>query len=168
VIEVVVGEVVKPHGVRGDVVIEPHTDEAGVRFAAGAVLTAAGRRLTVKTCRAQGGRLVVGFAGISTRNDAESMTGTMLTAEVPETERPAGADEFYDRHLVGLEVRLADGSVVGCVTEVMHGPAQDILAIDTPAGERLVPFVSELVPVVDLDAGVVTVAAIPGLLSETD
>jgi 16S rRNA processing protein RimM len=80
-------------------------------------------------------------------------------------ERPDQPEEYYDRQLVGLRVLDAAGTEVGRVTGVAHLPAQDLLEIDTGAGEALVPFVSELVPDVDLDQGLLRLADVPGLLA---
>ena len=86
--------------------------------------------------------------------------------DVDPDELPEEDDEYYDRQLVGLEAVLADGTVVGLVSQVVHMPAQDVLAIATTSGERLVPFVSELVPSVDLAAGRVELVDLPGLLDD--
>jgi len=167
--DVVVGAIVKPHGVRGAVVVESHTDEPK-RFAVGATVLAGdeNRRLTVRTTRPQGGRLVVEFDQITTRDEAESLVGNTLTATVPADERPDDDAEYYDRHLIGLMAQLPDGAQIGKVIDVLHGVVQDILVIETSAGERLVPFVEALVPDVDLAAGRLTVAEVPGLLEDEE
>lgn len=166
--EVIVGRVVKAHGVRGAVLVESHTDEPGRRFAAGAVVAceADGRQWTVQSSHPQGNRLVVVLDGLTTRNEAETLAGVVLTARVPRDEQPFDQAEYYDRHLVGLAVATPDGQVRGRVAEVMHGPAQDILVVRTAGGDKLVPFVEALVPQVDLAAGSLTVADLPGLLDE--
>jgi len=167
-VDVIVGKVVKAHGTRGDVVVELHTDEPERRFAAGSAVEVAliGRRLTVRQRRHLDGRLVVSFAGVVTRNEAESLVGAELSATVPADQRPADKAEYYDRHLIGLAVRRQDGQPAGVVVEVTHGVAQDILVVETHVGRRLVPFVDALVPTVDVDAGYITVADMPGLLDE--
>jgi len=167
--DVVVGVIVKPHGVRGAVVVESHSDEPK-RFAIGSTVFAGDEKrcLTVRTARPQGGRLVVEFDQITTRNAAESLVGHTLTATVPADGRPDDDAEFFDRHLVGLVAQLPDGKQVGRIVDVMHGVAQDILVVATPTGERLVPFVEALVPSVDLAAGRVTIADMPGLLEDDE
>ena len=168
-VDVIVGVIVKPHGVRGGVIVDSHTDEPS-RFATGAevVIENNHRRLTVRAARPQGSRLVVDFDEVTNRDEAERLVGATLLATVPADERPADDTEFFDRHLVGLAAVLRDGAEVGRVTDVMHGPAQDVLVITTPAGERLVPFVEALVPSVDLAAGRLTIADVPGLLRDED
>jgi 16S rRNA processing protein RimM len=58
--------------------------------------------------------------------------------------------------------------VVGEVISVLHPPGQDLLEIRTATEVRLVPFVAALVPEVDLEGGVLTVADLAGLLSEDE
>lgn len=177
--QVVVGRIGKAHGIRGEVSVEPRTDEPDRRFAVGSVLaTEAPRggvphgpgrptRLTIRTVRWHQSRLLVTFAEIPDRTAAETARGLLLVATVTAEERPEDPEEFYDHQLVGLRVVTTDGAEVGTLAEVVHGSAQDLLVVRTEDGrEVLVPFVSALVPVVDLDAGRIEVADRPGLLSE--
>lgn len=167
-IEVVVGVVGRAHGLGGETVVEVRTDEPERRFATGRELRAEGtdRRLLVASRRDHSGRLLVRFAGVGDRSAAEALRGIRLVTDVPADERPAEPEEFYDRQLVGLTVLDATGARVGRVSGVAHLPAQDLLEVDTPGGERLVPFVQTLVPVVDLAAGVLHLAEVPGLLAD--
>ncbi|MFC7621041.1 ribosome maturation factor RimM [Microlunatus sp. GCM10028923] len=169
-VEVLVGVVGRAHGIRGDVAVEPRTDEPEVRFAAGRAVRIEGspRRLTVVTARDHSGRLLVRFDEVDDRNAAEALRGVRLVVDVDPADRPDRPEEYYDRQLVGLRVLDAGGSEVGRVTGVAHLPAQDLLEIDTGTGEALVPFVTELVPEVDLDQGLLRLADVPGLLSDED
>ena len=168
-VEVTAGLVGRAHGVRGEVNIEVRTDEVERRFASGAVLyTEAGAALTVARARNASGRLIVAFDEVPDRNAAEALRGSELLARVPADEAPSGAEEYFDRQLVGLKVRDAAGVASGTVREIMHAPAQDILVIDTPDGERLVPFVAALVPTVDLGDGYLQLADVGGLLSDLE
>lgn len=84
------------------------------------------------------------------------------------SESPAEDDEFYDHQLVGLEARV-NGSRIGTVAEVLHLPAQDVLAVDLDSGRQvLVPFVEQFVPLVDPDAGIVHIEPVEGLLEDED
>jgi 16S rRNA processing protein RimM len=171
-VEVVVGVVGRAHGLRGDVAVDLRTDEPEVRFARGSVLGTEGSTstLTVAAMRAgAAGRLVVRFEEAPDRTAAEGLRGRVLTATVDAQQRPAGDDpeEFYDRQLRGLRVLDASGHEVGVVSEVIHLPSQDMLAVTTDAGERLVPFVADLVPRVDLAAGTAQLSpAADGLLDD--
>lgn len=173
-IEVLVGRIGKPHGIRGDVTVDVRTDEPERRFAVGSVLQArppqgsafAHRALTVATSRWHQGILLVTFEELPDRNAAETARGVTLHLEIPADESPEDPDEFYDHQLVGLAVADVDGTPLGEVTGLLHGGAQDILAIRTPDGrEALVPFVKALVPEVDIAGGRLVVADRPGLVS---
>ncbi|MGH3509455.1 MAG: ribosome maturation factor RimM [Nocardioidaceae bacterium] len=178
-LRVVVGRIGRAHGLRGEVSVEPRTDEPERRFAAGATLATQspngdpaghGRpaMLTVAGTRWHQDRLLVRFAEVADRNAADVVRGLLLAADVNPTERPADPDEYYDHQLVGLEVVTDNGGRVGEVVEVVHGPVQELLAIRTDVGELLVPFVEALVPEVDLVRGRVVVADHPGLLAPLD
>jgi 16S rRNA processing protein RimM len=122
----------------------------------------------VASTRWHAGRLLVGFAGLDDRTAAEAVRGVRLVVDVDPDERPEDPGEYYDRQLVGLEVRTAEGAPMGEVVAVLHLPAQDVLEVRTADGPRLVPFVADLVPEVDLEHQVLTVADRAGLLAEID
>jgi 16S rRNA processing protein RimM len=151
-------------------VVELRTDEPERRFAAGQILREEGgsRCFTVRSIRDHSGRLLVRFAELVDRADAEAVRGTLLIAAVEPDEQPAESGEFYDRQLIGLRATTTDGADIGKVGSVLHLPAQDVLEIETATGPRLVPFVEALVPDVDLDAGRLTVVDIAGLLDDQD
>lgn len=164
-VEVLVGRVGKPHGVRGEVTVDVRTDEPELRFAPGAVLRTPSGTLTVDSTRWHQGTLLVRFAELDDRNAAEAARGVVLSLEVAADEVPEDPDEYYDHQLVGLAARDLDGTHLGEVSAVVHG-AQDLLRIRTPDGrDALVPFVAALVPEVDLAAGHVVVADRPGLVT---
>lgn len=169
-IEVVVGVIGRAHGIRGDVAVDVRTDEPDLRFSDGAVLRVEnGRRtFTVESSREHSGRLLVRFAELADRTAAEAVRGTVLVVDVDPAEVPADEDEYYDRQLVGLRAVAADGTEIGPVVSVLHLPSQDTLEIKTADGLRLVPFVTAVVPRVDLAAGELHLADLPGLLAEQD
>jgi 16S rRNA processing protein RimM len=172
-VEVVVGRIGKPHGLRGEVTVEVRTDEPERRFAVGTTLRAepprgsASGRTTVEVVSARWHQatLLVRFAELADRTAAEGARGTMLLADVPADQTPDDPDEFYDHQLVGLRVEDLDGAAIGEVTGVVHG-AQDLLEVRASDGRpTLVPFVAALVPEVDVAAGRLVVADRPGLVA---
>jgi 16S rRNA processing protein RimM len=163
---VVVGRIGPAHGLRGEVFVEPRTDEPERRFAAGAQLHAAGGPLTVAASRIHSGRLVVQFEEIADRNAAEASRGTELSVAIDPEEMPEDPEEFYDHQLVGLRVETTTGEVVGELERVEHNAAQDLLVIRTPEREVLFPFVTALVPEVDVPGGRIVIDDQPGLLDE--
>jgi 16S rRNA processing protein RimM len=163
-VQVVIGRITRAHGLRGELGVEVRTDEPERRFAPGSSVVCGDRRLTVASARHHSGKLVVAFREVPDRTAAEALHGRTLEAEIDPAELPDDEDEYYDHQLVGLDVRLGD-EVVGRVTGILHLPAQDTLTIAVDDREVLVPFVTELVPEVDVRAGHLTVTtAVQGLL----
>lgn len=166
--QVVVGVVGRPHGVRGQVFIDVRTDEPARRFQRGAKLQlSSGETVTIGTVTWQRGRLLLTFDGVPDRTAVEQLRGQQLLVDVPVDERPSEPEEYFDRQLVGLRVLDHAGDEVGEVAQVLHLPAQEVLLVRThDGGERMVPFVSALVPDVDLVAGHVRLADVGGLLED--
>ena len=166
---VVVGRIGKAHGIRGDVTVEVRTDEPERRFAPGSTLfTHDNTPLVVADARDHSGRLLLRIEGVNDRNAAEELRGQFLEAEVDEDETPSDDDEFYDRQLVGLRAVGIDGAELGTVSEIVHLPGHDLLAVTTPEGEVLVPFVHEIVTEVDLLDGTVTIDPPGGLFDDVE
>jgi 16S rRNA processing protein RimM len=170
----VVGRVLRPHGVRGEVSVEVLSDAPG-RFAPGTPLAlgdpdtpggdagAGLRPLVVVAARHHQGRLLVSFHGIEDRSAADPLRGGLLSIPV-EAARPLQPGEFWAHQLVGLPVHDRDGAARGTIADVQPGAAHDLLAVVLPGGgTALVPAVAALVTV-DLEAGRVVVDALPGLL----
>lgn len=169
---VLVGRVLRAHGLRGDVLVDPSTDEPRRRFAAGARLSLrdaddADRGTAEVVAGTPHGRYWrVRFRGVHDRSTAERLRGRGLyvdTAALPRSDDP---EDFHDADLIGLAVVTVDGRSVGEVSDVLH-PAQDVLVVDRPdAPPAYVPFVRALVPTVDVEAGRLVVDPPPGLLEE--
>ncbi|MDP9442994.1 MAG: ribosome maturation factor RimM [Actinomycetota bacterium] len=166
--DVVIGRIGRPHGIRGEVSVEVRTDEPDRWFTIGAVLATdpvGAGPLTVRRVRRHGDRLLLMFQQVPDRGAAEGLRGVLLTADVDQGAWPDDPEEFHDRQLVGLCVHDQHGHDVGEVVAVLHAPAHELLVVRRKDGaEALVPFVRALVPDVDLDTGRVVVADRPGLL----
>jgi 16S rRNA processing protein RimM len=162
----VVGQIGRAHGVRGDVSVAPRTDDPQERFAAGVVLRTdpiGAGPLTVQDSWMHSGRLIVHFVGVDDRNGVEALRGTQLLVARTELPPLVDPDDFYDSDLVGLRAIDPDGAALGTVSEVIHAPGSDLLALQHEGREHLVPFVRQIVPEVDLSAGTVTIVAPDGL-----
>lgn len=164
-----IGRIGRAHGIRGDVAVATSTDDPDARFAPGARIAtqpAEAGPLEVESARWHSGRLLVRFVGISDRTKAETIKGLVLVVDSDDLPPIDEADEYYDHQLIGLHAETSDGAAIGEITDVVHGPAGELLVIDRDGREVLVPFVTELVPTVDLVARRVTVTPQPGLLDE--
>jgi 16S rRNA processing protein RimM len=177
-----VGQILRAHGIRGEVLVDVRTDEPAERFAVGSVLvtdsTAVRRlapvpanawqvpaQLTVESVRPHQGRLLVVFDGIYDRNMAEDLRGVLLCVDSAVVAPSDDPDEFNDHELVGLTAVDVDGQPLGEVVRVDHAPASELLVLRRPDGHTaLVPFVKAIVPEVDLAAGRVVLTPPEGLL----
>ncbi len=167
-----VGRLVKAHGLKGALKVELYTDAPERRFTPGASFTLQvpeasswhGKTLTLSELRWYNAQPVAFFEGVTDREAAESLVKAILWIDQADNE-PAEDDAWYDFQLVGLRA-VRDGVEVGTIVRVDHLPAQDLLAVRTPDGEVLVPFVAAIVPVVDVAAGAVTLTPPPGLFEE--
>jgi 16S rRNA processing protein RimM len=153
-----VGRIGRAHGILGEATIEVRTDEAEDRFAIGVVLeTDSHGELTVVSARVHNGILLLGFQGIEDRNSIEALRNELLYAEVDIQAPGIDEDDYHVLQLVGCTAYLVDGDEFGTVTDVLNLPGQDVLAIKSADGEVLIPFVRQLVPVVDIKAKRMTV-----------
>ena len=150
------------HGLRGEVILDVRSDDPEV-LAPGASLEIAGRgaALTVRSVRVHKDRVLVSFEECGSREDAEALRGARLLVEEHEEE-----DAWYPHQLKGLAARTPGGEDLGTVTGLTPGAAQDLLLVKTPAGTVMVPFVTQLVPTVDVEGGVVIIDAPPGLFDD--
>lgn len=161
-----IGRIGKPHGVRGWVTVTPTTDDPELRFAAGQVVIVNGVQVGILDSRI-GRPLAIHLDGVEDRNEAEALRGAWLYVDPTDDSAPDDG-EFYDHQLEGLVVRV-DGTDVGRVSQVLHLPGQDLLAVHTDDGrEVLVPFVEQIVPNIDLPAGIIDVSGAEGLFDDED
>lgn len=170
-----VGRLVKAHGLKGAFKLELYTDDPDGRFVAGSSFTLQvpesspwhGRELTVREFRWMNSHPVVFFEGVDDRSSAEALVKAILWIDQDTEAAPTEEDAWYDHQLVGLDV-VRDGAVIGRVARVDHFPAQDLLIV-RPSGEDrevLVPFVSAIVPEVDIAGGRVVVTPPTGLFED--
>lgn len=171
-----VGRLVKAHGLKGALKLELYTDDPAGRFVPGAEFTLQvpeasewhGKSITVREHRVMNGSSVVFFEGVEDRTAAEGLVKAILWIDQDDATEEPEDDAWYDHQLTGLDV-VRDDVVVGRVIRVEHLPAQDLLIVRPAAGsgsEIMVPFVSAIVPTVDVAAGRIVVTPPAGLFEE--
>jgi 16S rRNA processing protein RimM len=162
-----VGRVAKPHGLRGDVVVNPETDFVAERFRPGARVwtrSADGeQQLTIASARVQNGRPVVAFEGLSDIDAAQRLAG--LELRVPEESlQPLRPGHYYAHQLVGCAVETVAGDPVGMVVRVDRGAGGSQLVVEGPRGEILVPLVGNICVGIDVVARTIRIQPPEGLL----
>lgn len=165
----VVARFIKPHGLRGDVLVYPMTDDPEEAFAPGRVLrpvtedaTVVGKELVVQRSRAYQRRWLLSFAGVESRSEVESWPPCFLGARASELRAP-GEDEMYIHELPGSEV-VEHGKMIGTVRELIDGAGQQYLVVDREGGECMIPFRDPIVTRIDRQARRIEVDLPPGLL----
>ncbi len=167
---VTVGTVVKPHGIRGEVVVDPQTDRPE-RFEVGTVLHGEGADYTIAASRPHKGRMLVAFEGVPDRNAAEELRDLELTADPLDVDQH---ETYLTSELTGMRVVHDDGRDLGTVTAVIELPTSveyDLLEVTRDDGsEWLLPAVGEYVAIDVDETGtellVVTEHAPPGLVDD--
>lgn len=172
--ELVVGRVVKAHGIGGEVVVEVRTDDPAARFAPGNALRAkksrggaAVRNYVVAGAREHGARLLVRLDGVDDRNAADALRGCVFVVDSDDLPPIDEADTYYDHQLEGLKIRTTAGQDIGVIVEVLHTAGGELLAVkrSDDGDELLVPFVSAIVTSVSLEQGTVEIDPPEGLLN---
>lgn len=160
----IIGRVARPHGVQGEVSVEPYTDQPE-RFTwlktiyVGEVTP---RPVGVESVRFHQGRVLLKLAGYDDRQAAESLRFQWL--QVPEAEAiPLAEDEFYLYQALGLAVYSEEGDRLGELAEILETPANYVFVVNGPKGELLLPHIPEVVHEIDFTSGRMTVKLLPGL-----
>ncbi len=170
---VIVGRVRKAHGIRGDLVVEPISDEPDAIFAAGRRVlagTASGDRakdgleLHIASATPFKGGFIIHFQEIADRTIADTWRDRFLLLPADELE-PLGEDEVYIHELPGMRVVLESGEDVGIVDGTYELPQGLTLDVKRPSGTVLVPF-DRIVTKIDREERVITIDPPAGLLDE--
>src|SRR4029079_7734363 len=140
---VLVGRIARPHGVRGQVIVNPETDFVEDRFVTGATMWTRSDRgdeaLTITAARVQNGRPVIGFDGFARIEDVERLAG--LELRIPEeTLQSLGDGVYYQHQRVGCDVETVSGARIGEVSRVDGGAGGSLLTVRSARGEVLIPF----------------------------
>ena len=155
---ILLGRILGPHGLKGEVKIKSFT-EAPLDIASyGAVMASDGRLFELVQPRVQGEIVVAAIKGIADRTSAESLRGLELSidrADLPEPED----DEFYHADLIDLPVVDADGAEVGRVAAFHNFGGGDVMEMRRGTASVFVPFTQKMVPSVDVKGGRMVLSA---------
>ncbi len=161
---IVIGEITKPHGVRGEMRVKPHTDEP-VRFTRLKqvyVGEASPRLMAVEKARLHQGMILLKLTAVNDRTTAEALRGEWLM--VPEAEAlPLEEGEYFLFQLEGLAVETAEGEALGTLVSVIETGANNVFVVEGEQGELLLPDIDEVVQEIDFANGRMLVTLLPGL-----
>ena len=132
--DIVVGVVRAPHGVKGEVKVEPLTDRPEERFRVGSTLLSAIGPVTVSGVR---GSLIVAFEGITDRDAAERLRGELKVTR----EEARKGEGYLWADLIGKRVVTPEGKELGHVTDVLRAGGADVLVV----GDLMLPMLESVV-----------------------
>lgn len=166
--DVLLGAIIGPHGLKGEVRVKTFTANPETLGAYGPLRTEDGRAFNITHARSsKPDEVIIRFAEIGDRNAAEALKGTELfisRAALPDAE----ADEFYHADLIGLRAEDGEGRVLGAVCAIHNFGAGDVIEIKRDDGDSvMLPFTREVVPVIEIEAGRVIIAAPEEVEAET-
>lgn len=168
----VVGRIGRPHGVQGELQVDPLTDFPE-RFAPGATLFAGPERgdapspVRILSVRSHRDRLIIGFDTADDRDSAQLMTGLHLFIPIGDAGQ-LDEDTWYEHQLVGLEVITDTGRILGRVSSLMETGAADVLIVRGQGTELLLPMIGDVIADIDPVAGRITVTPLPGLIEDEE
>jgi 16S rRNA processing protein RimM len=164
---VVIGRVARPHGIRGQVIVNPETDFVEERFRPGAEFYAlrhgGATVLKVRAVRLHRGRPILGFEGVESIDDALWLAGGELRVPADALQQ-LPADQFYRHDLVGCRVTTTSGRDLGTVAAV-EGPREgSYLVVRKERHELLVPLAADICVVIDARQRSIVIDPPDGLL----
>ncbi len=168
-----IGQIVGPHGIRGEVKVVPLTDfperfNSGARVYLGAQTGETDAApAEIAASRPHQDRWLVLFTHVKDRNAAEALRN--LYVLIPEEDAmPLGEHENYAHDLIGIDVQTLDGRSLGQITEILFTAANDVYVVRNASGEVLVPATREVILSVNVTERVMKVALPDGLLAPVD
>jgi 16S rRNA processing protein RimM len=168
---VVVGQVRKPHGIRGEVRVEILTDyperivQRDHLYLAHAHSPDEVDKYPLEAVRPHKGILLIKLEGVDDRDAAEELRGMLV--QVPFEEAvPLEEGEYYYFQLIGMDVETESGEWLGRVADVVEAGAHDVYLVRGPRGEVLLPAVEDVILELDIEAEKMVVHLLPGMLED--
>lgn len=165
---IAVGEILSPHGVRGEVKVRPLTDFPERFYLLETVQVKLGEKMLqyrIEECRVLQHEVIIKFAGVCDRDAAATLRGGLIEIP-PEEVMPLPEGHYYVFQLLGLPVYTVEGELVGRLKDVLPTGANDVYVVTDSRTNReiLVPAIKEVIKEVDLDGEKIIINPLPGLL----
>ena len=160
-----VGAITRPHGLRGQVIVQAEPDAGGILKPGGRVVVGGDQNqeeFEISGVQSRGRHFIVRFRGLADREGAEALVGRALYVPA-ESLGPLPAGEYYWHQMIGLRVVSEEGQALGRLEEVFSTPAHDIWVARASGKEYLIPAVDAVILSVDPREGEIMVRTLPGL-----
>lgn len=159
-----VGQIVNTHGIRGEIKLNPWTDDLYDLLDLEVFYEKDGKALNVENSKVHKNVVIIKFSGVNTMNDAEKMKGKTLYTE----KAPLPEGRYYIKDLIGLKA-YENKEILGELTDVFNTGANDIYEIKTPEGKRIyLPVIDGVIGDVDLENKKIYVTIPAGLLDDDE
>ncbi len=164
---IAVARIIKERGIKGEIKAFP-LSTAALSLPPGAearIVMPAGiiQKRIIMSIRPDREFVILSFQGLSDRNEASKLRNALIEVDasiLPEL----GDNEYYHHQIIGLSAVTADGEVLGKVQEIMEIPGNEVYVVQGADRQYLIPAVKALISQIDLDAGIMTIMPIEGLL----
>lgn len=161
---VVIGKALKPFGIKGELKILPFT-ESSYAFEKSAVLVFDETPYRVRKVRRQKESIVVSLDGVDSPEAAAELRGKLVKTEQKNLP-PKEEDEYYWFELIGMRVHTRDGLDLGVITQIIPTGANDVICVEGPRGEVLLPVIDDVIVNVSVQEGKVVVDPLEGLIPD--
>jgi 16S rRNA processing protein RimM len=159
----IIGRILAPWGLKGDVKVEILTDYPQERFTPGKLVYVDGSAMTIEGGRPHKGNIILKLDDVADADQASDLRGKYL--EIPASESmPLEDDQFYHHQLIGLSVETTEGRLLGVIKRILPTGSNDVYVVDGDGRDLLVPAIGDVVKQVDLSRGLVVIEEIDGLL----
>ena len=140
-----VGKVLRPHGIRGELLLEVHTNAPTHLAEVNTVYFGDEHApYPLLASRTHRGQLLIKVEDCSDRNQADALRGMLVSVAI-EDAVPLKPGEYYHHQIVGLSVVSDDGEALGTVTEILETGANDVYVVQGPHGELLLPAIKSVI-----------------------
>ncbi|MDX2434540.1 MAG: ribosome maturation factor RimM [Desulfobacterales bacterium] len=163
-----IGEVVKPHGIRGEIKVflyseQPENLQQYKKIVLQEPMGSGTETYNVIKSREQGKIAILQLEGVGTREGSEALQGSKIW--VNKSNFPTlDSDEYYWHQLKGLVVMTETGQELGRVTKLFNTTAHDIMVVTGAGHEFMIPVQRDIIREIDVQGGKVIISPPPGLL----
>ena len=160
---IIIGKIFAPWGIKGELEVIVETDFPQ-RFATGSKIYINRQPMTIDSSQQHKRRLIIKLDAINSVEDAQKLQGQFVEIHHSQV-NPLPEEQYYHYQIIGLQVRTADGEILGNITKILTGESNDNYIVDSTNGEILIPAIEDVIKSIDLNKGYITIEAIEGLLS---